>query len=73
MMRQLIDVFAPTNVPWMNPVILQRTAQEGGGNLLRGMTNWLEDLDHQLAGKPPVGAEAFRVGRDVAITPGKVV
>ena len=73
MMRQLIDVFAPTNVPWMNPVILQRTAQEGGGNLWRGLTNWLEDLDHQLAGKPPVGAEAFRVGRDVAITPGKVV
>jgi polyhydroxyalkanoate synthase subunit PhaC len=73
MMRQLVDVFAPTNVPWMNPVILRRTAQEGGRNLVRGMTNWLEDLDHQLAGKPPVGAETYRVGRDVAVTPGKVV
>lgn len=73
MMRQLIDVFSPANMPWMNPVILRRTAQEGGRNLLRGVTNWLEDLDHQLAGKPPVGAEAFRVGRDVAVTPGKVV
>ena len=57
----------------MNPVILQRTAREGGGNLLRGMTNWLEDLDRQLAGKPPIGTEAFRIGRDVAVTPGKVV
>ena len=73
MMRQLIDVFAPSNIPWMNPVILQRTAREGGGNLLRGMTNWLEDLDRQLAGKPPIGTEAFRIGRDVAVTPGKVV
>jgi hypothetical protein len=43
MMRQLIDVFAPSNIPWMNPVVLQRTAREGGGNLLRGMTHWLED------------------------------
>jgi polyhydroxyalkanoate synthase len=73
MMRHLIDVFAPTNIPWMNPVILQRTAQEGGGNLVRGLTNWLEDLDRQLAGKPPVGTEAFQIGRDVAVTPGKVV
>ena len=54
-------------------MILQRTAREGGGNLLRGMTNWLEDLDRQLAGKPPIGTEAFRIGRDVAVTPGKVV
>ncbi|HVA15507.1 MAG TPA: poly-beta-hydroxybutyrate polymerase N-terminal domain-containing protein, partial [Stellaceae bacterium] len=73
MMRQLIDVFAPTNVPWLNPVILRRTAREGGLNLVRGITNWLEDLDRLLAGKPPVGAEAFQVGRDVAVTPGKVI
>ena len=73
MVRQLIDVFAPSNIPWMNPVILQRTAREGGGNLLRGMTNWLEDVDRQLAGKAPIGTEAVRIGRDVAVTPGKVV
>lgn len=73
MMRQLIDVFAPTNVPWLNPVILRRTARENGLNLVRGVTNWWEDLDRLLAGKPPVGTEAFQVGRDVAITPGKVI
>lgn len=73
MMRQLVDMFAPPNVPWLNPVIQQRTFREGGANLVRGMANWLEDLDHELSSKAPVGAEAFGVGRDVAVTPGKVV
>ena len=73
MMRQLIDVFAPTNIPWMNPMILHRTAREGDGNLLRGMTNLLEDLERQVTARPPVGMDEFQVGRDVAITPGKVV
>ena len=73
MMRQLIDVFAPANVPWLNPVILHSTAREGGFNLVRGVTNWLEDVDRLLAGKPPAGTEAFEVGRNVAVTPGKVI
>ena len=73
MMQQMMDVASPTNMPWLNPVAAQRTLREGGMNLLRGAQNLLEDLDRQLAGKPPVGAEAFQVGRDVAVTPGKVV
>ena len=73
MMRALIDVFAPSNIPWLNPVVLSRTAKEGGYNLIRGATNLLDDLDRMLSHKPPAGAEAFQVGRNVAITPGKVV
>ncbi len=73
MMRELIDIFAPSNLPWVNPVILRRTAEESGLNLARGASNWIEDLDRALAGRPPAGAEAFAVGRDVAATQGKVV
>ena len=73
MLRQLIDVAAPSNMFWLNPVILARTAEEGGFNLLRGAQNWLDDLDRQLSGKPPAGTESFQVGRDLAVTPGKVV
>ncbi len=73
MMRALIDVVSPSNIPWLNPVILDKTAKEGGMNLVRGMTNWLDDLDRQFTGKPPAGGEKFVVGRDVAVTPGKVV
>ena len=73
MMRQLIDVFAPANLPSVNPVILRRTFAEAGFNVVRGMRNWTEDLDRTFSGRPPAGAEAFQVGRDVAVTPGRVV
>ena len=42
-------------------------------NLLRGAWNFVEDAERAWAGRKRVGTEAFKVGRDVAITPGKVV
>jgi polyhydroxyalkanoate synthase subunit PhaC len=73
MTRALIDVVSPSNVPWLNPVSIAKTIKEGGFNLVRGAANWLDDCERVLAGRPPAGAEAFEVGRDVAATPGKVV
>lgn len=73
MMRQLVDVLAPTNLPGLNPVVIDRLLRECGFNLLRGAENWVEDLNRLLAGKPPVGAEAFEIGKDVAATPGKII
>jgi polyhydroxyalkanoate synthase len=71
--RQWLDVFSPSNLLWTNPEALQRTRDELGVNLLRGAQNLLEDWERASGGKRPVGAEAFEPGRDVAITPGKVV
>ncbi len=71
--RQLLDLFSPGNQLFTNPVVLKRTLSEGGANLVRGMQNLLQDLAREAAGKPPAGTENFVVGRDVAITPGKVV
>src|SRR6185312_10920573 len=73
MMRQLIDVFAPANLPCLNPAIMRRTLAEGGFNVLRGMRNWADDFDRMLSRRPPAGSEAFQVGRDLAVTPGRVV
>jgi polyhydroxyalkanoate synthase len=73
LMRHLLALGAPGNLPFLNPSILERTLREGGANLLRGLGNWLDDCDRQLAGKPPAGAEAFVIGRDLAVTPGRVV
>ncbi len=73
MMRQMTDVLAPSNLPWVNPAIAQRTLAAGGTNLLHGAENWLDDLERSLSGAPPPGTEAFRPGREVAITPGRVV
>jgi polyhydroxyalkanoate synthase len=71
--RQWMDVFSPSNLPWLNPDVLQATQAQLGQNLLRGAQNLLDDA-HRITHKlPPAGTEAFQVGRDVATTPGKVV
>ncbi len=71
--RQLLDVLAPSNLPWLNPEILRATLQQGGLNLGRGAQNLVEDWERAVAGKRPVGAERFVVGETVAATPGRVV
>ena len=71
--RQILDVFSPSNFPWTNPEILAKTLAEGGQNFVRGALNLVEDWERAVAGRPPVGTENFLVGRDVGVTPGKVI
>jgi polyhydroxyalkanoate synthase len=71
--RQLLDIWSPSNFPWSNPEIIRRTVEEGGQNFLRGAANFAADWERAIAGRPPVGVEAFEPGRNVAVTPGKVV
>ncbi len=71
--RQLLDMVAPTNFPFTNPEIIDAAIRQGGSNFLRGALNFWEDARRAAAGAKPVGCEAFQVGRDVAVTPGKVV
>ncbi len=71
--RQILDMFSPSNFVFTNPVALKRTFQQGGMNLIRGAQNFTEDCERHISGKKPLGAEEFEVGRNVAITPGKVI
>ena len=71
--RQLLDVVSPANFPLTNPDVLDATLKQGGMNFVHGAANFWEDWRRAVSEAPPVGAEAFRVGRDVATTPGKVV
>ncbi|MDC8758660.1 PHA/PHB synthase family protein [Janthinobacterium fluminis] len=73
MMRQWLDMFSPGNLLATNPLVLKRTVAEGGGNLLRGAGVLAAKLQQMATEAPPRGTEDFVVGRDVAITPGKVV
>ena len=71
--RQLLDMVSPSNYLLTNPEVMRQTLGTGGGNLLRGWQNFAQDWERAASGKKPVGSEQFVVGRDVAITPGKVV
>ncbi|EHJ91793.1 PHA/PHB synthase family protein [Vreelandella boliviensis] len=71
--RQWLDVLSPSNYVLTNPTVLEKTLTSGGTNLLRGMEHWWEDVQNQGLGRKPAGTEDFVLGRDVAITPGKVV
>lgn len=71
--RQILDVAAPSNFPLTNPEIFWRTIGSGGFNLMNGFRNLVEDWERAVGGKGPVGTENFIVGRDVAISPGKIV
>jgi len=71
--RQLLDVFAPSNYPLSNPEVLQKTMQEGGMNLVRGLQNFWEDFERAASGQRPAGSEDYAVGENLALTPGKVV
>ena len=71
--RQMLDHFAPSNFIWSNPEVAEATLKQGGMNLVKGAQNALEDWQRAVSGQRPPGAERFQVGRDVAVTPGKVV
>lgn len=73
MMRQFLDIMAPTNFILTNPDVLAQTQAQIGLNLIQGFFNFLEDLRRYYLREPPVGVEQFKVGDSVAITPGKVV
>ena len=69
--RQYLDVFSPGNQLPTNPLVLHRTAEELGANLVRGAQHLAEDLRQAATGTAQ--ETGFTVGRDVAVTPGQVV
>ena len=71
--RQILDMVSPSNFPLTNPEILRQTLSKGGMNLVTGFQNLMEDWERAVSGKKPVGTEKYAVGRDVAVTPGKVI
>jgi polyhydroxyalkanoate synthase len=73
--RQFVDALAPSNFVMTNPEVLKATLETGGENLVRGLQNLLDDLER---GKGRLDIkmtdmEAFKVGENIAVTPGKVV
>jgi polyhydroxyalkanoate synthase subunit PhaC len=69
--KQFLDAASPSNFLLTNPQALAATMQSGGANLVKGMENLLSDLE---AGRISMtDYTAFKVGENVATTPGRVV
>lgn len=69
--RTLVEALSPANFPLTNPVVLDKIIETRGENLVKGMENLLADLGKgQLTHTDPT---AFEVGRNLAVTPGKVI
>ncbi|WP_395713519.1 PHA/PHB synthase family protein [Reyranella sp.] len=73
--RQFIDALSPSNFALTNPQVVKATVESKGENLLKGLQNLLTDLERgkgKLAIRQTDMA-AFKVGENVATSPGKVV
>ena len=68
--RQALDMVSPSNFVATNPEVLTRAVATGGASLAEGATNYLKDLLDLASGPHP---SPYRVGRDVAATPGEVI
>ena len=73
MTRQMLDALSPSNFVATNPDLLQETVRTGGNNLMHGAQSAIEDIQRNARGLPAPGIETFGVGKNMAITPGRVV
>ncbi|MEO7654106.1 MAG: class I poly(R)-hydroxyalkanoic acid synthase [Sphingomicrobium sp.] len=69
--KSFVDAMAPSNFALTNPTVLKRTLETKGENLLKGLANMLKDIAAGQLSQTKKGA--FEVGRNLAMTPGKVI
>lgn len=69
--KGVLDAMSPANYPMMNPVVLERTVETQGENLVRGLERLSNDLERgQLT---HTDTSKFKLGENIATTPGKVI
>jgi polyhydroxyalkanoate synthase len=69
--RKWLNAMSPTNFLLTNPVAMQKAAETNGESLVRGMHNFLEDL--QAGNIRMTRPDDFQVGVNLGNTPGKVI
>ena len=73
--KLFVEALSPSNFAMTNPEVLEATIQSKGENLVKGMQNFVNDFDTEN-GELRIrmtDLEAFELGENVAVTPGKVV
>lgn len=69
--RKWLNAVAPTNFFWTNPVAIRKAVQSNGESLVQGFRNMLGDL--QAGNVRMTSPDDFRVGENLATTPGSVI
>jgi len=69
--KGFVDAMSPANYMALNPEVMKRTVETKGENLLAGLKNMLNDIQRGQVSQSPEGA--FELGRNLAVTPGKVI
>lgn len=69
--RTLVEALSPDHFPLTNPLVIDRAIETKGESLIKGMEHLIADLGRgQLTHTDP---DAFKLGENIAVTPGKVV
>jgi len=73
--RQIANAISPSNFVLTNPELLRETLSSNGANLVRGMHMLSEDIKagHGNLKLRQSAPASFDIGRNLALTPGKVV
>lgn len=74
-LNQMLAALSPSNFPLTNPEVVRTTLQTNAENLVQGMTHFVHDLEQSkdLLRISQTDLSAFEIGRNLAMTPGKVV
>lgn len=73
MARQALDTVAPSNFPALNPEIIEATVASCGRNLTDGAAHFMQDMMKTLTQTHDPAPDGFKIGEDLACTPGAVV
>jgi poly[(R)-3-hydroxyalkanoate] polymerase subunit PhaC len=69
----LTDALAPTNTLLGNPAALKKIIESGGASVVAGLQNMLADLTRNQGMPAQVDKRAFKLGENLAVSPGAVV
>jgi polyhydroxyalkanoate synthase len=72
-MSNLVEAASPSNNPLLSPLAWKAAIDSGGANLIAGPRNLFRDLTSPPRVPSMVDPNAYRVGGDLAVTPGAVV
>jgi polyhydroxyalkanoate synthase len=72
-LTNVIDALAPSNNPVLNPAAVKAVIDTGGGSVVAGLRHFVADMAAPPRIPSMVEPDAFKVGADLAVTPGAVV